>query len=190
VGYESPSARSALRWGFFVSLEYGSIHNRVNRMVKSLSTLAALAAFAVVGFAAQSAQAQGCCKAGLCRIPTLPSSPSASASMLQPQMDAQMAYRSVGANSAATNGTAMNGATLAQFSLSNPSDSRSSVEYVLSGKSYTLEPGMTLTFNTSQPRKIEFKRSGETVAAYRVSRGSYEFSQNGNGWELYRLAAR
>lgn len=154
-------------------------------MIKSLSMLAAVAAFSLVGFAAQSAQAQGCCKAGLCRIPTLPSTAATSMAMMQPQIDAQIATRAL--RPVTTNGDT---ATLTQISLSNPSGSRSAVEYVLDGKSYVLEPGMALTFNTSQARKIEFKRGAENVARYRVSRGSYEFAQTEKGWELYRLASR
>jgi hypothetical protein len=151
-------------------------------MIKSLSTLAAVAAFALVSFDAQSAQAQGCCKAGLCRIPSIPSTASNSMAMMQPQI-ATRALRPV-----TTSGDA---AVLTQISLSNPSESRSAVEYVLDGKSYVLEPGMALTFNTSQARKIEFKRgTPENVARYRVSRGTYEFAQTEKGWELYRLAAR
>ena len=161
-------------------------------MFKTFSLIAAVALFWVVGLAAESAQAQGCCKAGLCRIPTLPSTASNSMSMLQPQIDAQMAARTVqpvrASNGGVSNGNG--GATLTQLALSNPAGSRTAVEYVLDGKSYVLEPGMTLSFATSQPRKIEFKRGGEeTVARYRVSRGTYEFEQTAKGWELFRLAA-
>jgi len=171
---------------FFVPPQNNSISQTGDLMTKSLSMLAAVAAFAVVGFGAQSAQAQGCCKAGLCRIPTLPSTAATSMAMLQPQIDAQIATRAL--RPVTTNGDT---ATLTQISLSNPSGSRSAVEYVLDGKSYVLEPGMALTFNTSQARKIEFKRgAAESVARYRVSRGSYEFAQTEKGWELYRLASR
>ena len=161
-------------------------------MFKTFSMIAAVAVFSLVGFATDSAQAQGCCKAGLCQIPKLPSTASNSMAMLQPQFDAQMAARSVqpvrASNGGASNGNG--GATLTQLALSNPAGSRTAVEYVLDGKAYVLEPGMTLSFATSQPRKIEFKRDGgDTVARYRVSRGAYEFEQTEKGWQLFRLAA-
>jgi hypothetical protein len=162
-------------------------------MFKTFSMIAAVAVFFVVGFAADSAQAQGCCKAGLCRIPTLPSTASNSMSMLQPQFDAQMAARTVqpaATNGAARNGVAQNGsATVTHITLSNPAGSRTGVEYVLDGKSYVLEPGMSLTMAASQPRKIEFKRGENGTAKYRVSRGTYEFEQSAQGWQLFRLAA-
>jgi hypothetical protein len=77
-----------------------------------------------------------------------------------------------------------------QVTLSNPAGSRAAVEYVLDGRSYVLEPGMSLTMAASQPRKIEFKGGANGAAKYRVSRGNYEFEQTDAGWQLYRLAAR
>jgi hypothetical protein len=108
--------------------------------------------------------------------------------MLQSQIDAQLSSRSV--QPATSGAAASGGATVTQITLSNPAGSRAAVEYVLDGKSYVLEPGMSLTMAASQPRKIEFRRGENGTAKYRVSRGAYEFEQTDAGWQLYRLAAR
>jgi hypothetical protein len=152
--------------------------------MKSLSTLVAVAAFAVVGFSTDVVFAQGCCKAGLCRIPQIPSN-TASATVPRsiPSFDSRPA--AVPASQSA----GVSAASVMEMTIANPVGSTGAIEYVLDGKSYTLEPGMSLSFRSTQPRKIEFKRGAEATAKYRVSRGMYEFAQTDRGWELYRSAA-
>jgi hypothetical protein len=144
-----------------------------------LKTLSALVAVAALGLSADAVYAQGCCKAGLCRIPQIPSN-TASATVPRsiPSFESQPASVQ----------TASSSASVMEMSIANPVSSSGAIEYVLDGKSYTLEPGMSLTFRSTQPRKIEFKRGADASAKYRVSRGAYEFAQTDRGWELYRSA--
>ena len=154
----------------------------MNRVVYRL--VAAVATLVVLLSVADSASAQGCCKAGICRIPQIPAS-STNNAMLDSMLDNRdaVAARQVSQNPtpAATAGSA-----ITEVSLVNPVNSQAKIEYILDGKAYALEPGMTLTMKAAAARKIEFSRNASAKAAYRVSRGVYEFAMTDKGWELYR----
>jgi hypothetical protein len=150
-------------------------------MIRSCVAVAALVASIAI---ADAAAAQGCCKAGICKIPQIPATGSTNAmidSLLNGAGSESVAARTVSRNPAAANDNAT------EISLVNPADSQDKIEYILDGKAYALEPGMTLTMRAAAARKIEFSRgAGGKKAAYRVSRGVYEFAMTNNGWELYR----
>lgn len=154
----------------------------MNRLVRL--SFAALILGAAMFVSADSASAQGCCKAGICKIPQIPSSSTGNA-MLDSMLDARgdaVAARPVSRNPA----PAAAGATT-EISLVNPANSQTKIEYILDGKAYALDPGMTLTMRAAAARKIEFSRDGAGAkAAYKVSRGVYEFAMTDKGWELYR----
>jgi hypothetical protein len=138
---------------------------------------------ALVGAGCGEAFGQGCCKAGLCRIPTLPKT-SAQTDNLSRSLAAPSHTTMTSARSAERSDS------VAQVSLVNPLDSGRTIEYMLDGVTHALEPGMTLTLRGTQPRKIEYLRgaAGDKTAKaqYRVSRGMYEFAMTDGGWQLYR----
>jgi hypothetical protein len=146
-------------------------------------SFAVLVAGVAMFIAADSASAQGCCKAGICKIPQIPSTTNNAMldSMLNARDDA-VAARAVSRNPAPVAAGA-----ITEISLVNPVNSQTKIEYILDGKAYALEPGMSLTMKAAAARKIEFSRDGNgTKAAYKVSRGVYEFAMTDKGLELYR----
>ncbi|RIK82127.1 MAG: hypothetical protein DCC68_07300 [Planctomycetota bacterium] len=154
----------------------------MNRLLRL--SFAALVAGAAVLVVVDSASAQGCCKAGICKIPQIPSSATNNA-MLDSMLNARDS--AVAARPVSQNPASASAAATTEISLVNPANSQAKIEYILDGKAYALEPGMTLTMKAAAARKIEFSRDGNgTKAAYKVSRGVYEFAATAKGWELYR----
>jgi hypothetical protein len=143
-----------------------------------------VAVAAVLSLGARAASAQGCCKAGLCKIPQLPAS--GGSSQISSMLD-QFDNGRTQARPASAASVQPQAAAVTEMTLSNPLGSNQKIEYILDGKTYALEPGMSLSMRGTQARRIEFSRDGNgTKAAYRVSRGAYEFAQTDRGWELYR----
>jgi hypothetical protein len=151
-------------------------------MLRNVSRLVAVAVALAVGLAAQSAWAQGCCKAGVCSIPRIPTASSGAETLARMPVDRSLAATSVSARATTASPSGEGG-----FVLVNPVGSRAAVQYTLGSKTYQLEPGMSLSVASAAPMKIEFARSESGPRAqYRVSRGTYEFAMTNTGWELYR----
>jgi len=70
--------------------------------------------------------------------------------------------------------------------LINPNDSAGSVNYMLDGNAYTLEPGKSQDLTIYARCLVEFDRGiGDAGARYTLADGSYSFTVTDKGWELY-----
>jgi hypothetical protein len=70
--------------------------------------------------------------------------------------------------------------------LVNPRVSRGTVNYVLNGNRYTMEPGFAQRLPEGANWTIEYDRGGgHGMASYTVTPGTYFFKQTDDGWQLY-----
>ena len=71
----------------------------------------------------------------------------------------------------------------------NPSSSTNTLNYILNGKPYTIQPGYSQSLAAGETWKIQFNRGGTFGnGGYTLSGGTYTFTPTEKGWELYRKA--
>ena len=69
----------------------------------------------------------------------------------------------------------------------NPSSNTNTLNYILNGKSYTIQPGQSQPLAAGQTWVVEFDRGGTFGnGRYTLSGGTYTFTPTAQGWELYR----
>lgn len=78
---------------------------------------------------------------------------------------------------------------IGKISISNPTDSGGSVNYVLNGSSYSIQPGQTQSLDNDRVWTIDFASGGPRGnVRYTLSPGQFKFVVKESGWELVRAA--